>query len=459
MNMGKKDQDKLFDRESAQGSVYDKMYFTDDQLKQGAEINQKAAAGEITWDSAHNWWENTRAGYGYTGGENGHGYNVLAKNTVEPTTEAFSYGNAPSYANKYAAPINELLGSVLNRDAFTYDPANDPLYQQYEDSYTRMGQQAMEDTLAQVSARTGGLASSYAGTAAQQTYNGYMSALADKVPELRQLAYQMYMDEGNSQRQNLELLQNLEQIAYGRYLNDLDQHNADRNFAYGAHRDQIADQQYAGEWAYKAGRDRISDNRYNQEYSDNKAATDKADARARISAYLAANGSVADLDGVLISASGYTDAELTALEKYYADQRAKEETAAKKPGGKNPANPTATDYDGLFAAAHASGYPKSYIANNYKNFGFTSSTGLYDEFIEWDGGTDPEPEPLPPAGKPAHGYGPSYSTAWGQARKMFDNGKSEDEIMVYLDTFTEDRLTDDGLSYIMNSLNLGGYRG
>ena len=42
--------------------------------------------------------------------------------------------------------------------------------------------------LGQVAARTGGLASSYAGSAAQQTYDGYMSALADKVPELRQLA-------------------------------------------------------------------------------------------------------------------------------------------------------------------------------------------------------------------------------------------------------------------------------
>lgn len=453
------EKDKIFDRKSAQGSVYDKMYFTDDQLKQGAEINNKAAAGEITWDSAHNWWENTRAGYGYSGGEDGHGYSTLAKNTVEPTTEAFSYGNAPSYANKYSGPINELLGGVLNRDAFTYDPATDPMYQQYADSYTRMGKQAMEDTLAQVSARTGGLASSYAGTAAQQAYNGYMSALADKVPELRQLAYQMYMDEGDAQRQNLQLLQNLEEIAYSRYLNDLDQHNADRNFAYGAYRDQVADQQHAGEWAYKVGRDQISDNRYAQQRADDKATADKADAQARINAYLAANGSVDELDGDLVTASGYTEAELNTLGAYYADQRAREEAAAQKPGGKNPANPTAPDYEGLFAAAQKSGYPKSFIANNYKKFGFTSSTGLYDEFSEWDGGTDPEPEPLPPAGKPAHGYGPSYSTAWGQARKMFDNGKSGDEIMAYLDTFTEDRLTDEGLSYIMNSLNLGGYRG
>lgn len=202
------EKDEIFDRKSAQGSVYDKMYFTDDQLKQGAEINQKAASGEISWDSAHNWWENTRSGYGYSGGEDGHGYTTLANKAKE---------NTPSYVNQYQGAINQAANALMNRKAFTYDHNTDPMYQQYADSYTRQGQQAMEDTLAQVSARTGGLASSYAGTAAQQTYNGYMSALADKVPELRQLAYQMYMDEGDTIRQNLQMLQGLEATEYGRY--------------------------------------------------------------------------------------------------------------------------------------------------------------------------------------------------------------------------------------------------
>ncbi|MBQ3557880.1 MAG: hypothetical protein IJA11_08825 [Oscillospiraceae bacterium] len=315
--MIEKDKDKLFDRESAQGSAYDKLYFTDEQLKQGTAINQKAASGEISWDSAHNWWENTRAGYGYSGGEDGHGYTALGD---------FSSDNILPYEDKYSAQTDDLLGKIMNREPFSYDPANDPLYQQYADSYTRMGKQAMEDTLAQISARTGGLASSYAGTASQQTYDGYMAALADKVPELRQLAYQMYMDEGNTMRQDLNLLQQLEAIAYDRYRDQVGdaqwQQNynrgvfeADRNFNYGVRRDEVADE------------------RWQTEYDDRRTDAAKSDAQARISAYLAAYGSVAELDPKLVSASGYTQAELAALEKYYADLRAQEQAADVKPGG------------------------------------------------------------------------------------------------------------------------------
>ncbi len=78
----------------------------------------------------------------------------------------FRYENAPSYVSRYQSQIDSLANGILNRPAFSYDPENDPVYQQYRDSYTRNGQRAMADTLGQVSARTGGLASSYAETAA-----------------------------------------------------------------------------------------------------------------------------------------------------------------------------------------------------------------------------------------------------------------------------------------------------
>ena len=115
----------------------------------------------------------------------------------------------------------------------------------------------MQDTLGQVSARTGGLASSYAGSAAQQTYDNYMGALADKIPELKQLAYSMYQDEGNTQRANLEMLVALEQGDYAKYADLLAQYNTDRSFDYGVHRDNISDERYNNEWNYSVGRDQI----------------------------------------------------------------------------------------------------------------------------------------------------------------------------------------------------------
>ena len=131
----------------------------------------------------------------------------------------------PEYISKYQNQIDELAKAILNREAFSYDHMNDPTYQQYEKSYARMGNRAMEDALGRLSGRTGGMASSYAGSVAQQTYNNYMSDLADIIPELRQLAYSMYVDEGNVMNNNLASLRALEDVNYAKYRDDINDYN------------------------------------------------------------------------------------------------------------------------------------------------------------------------------------------------------------------------------------------
>lgn len=116
-----------------------------------------------------------------------------------------------------AQTYQDLLDKVQNRDAFTYDPYTDPAYLQYADSYTRGGQRAMTDVLGQLAARTGGLASSYAGSMAQQTYDQYMTDLANKIPELRQLAYSMYVDDYNRDVDAYNRAYNQYTDAYGRW--------------------------------------------------------------------------------------------------------------------------------------------------------------------------------------------------------------------------------------------------
>lgn len=256
-------------REEYGGSVYDQQYFTDDELRSAAEIRAAAQAGRTSWDDAHKYVEGIRNKYGYSGGANGYSYNQAqgGKNadgsyktsynsSASMTTKkgsaapgSFSYEDAPQYVNKYKDQIDSLTQQILNREAFNYDAEKDPTYQQYRDTYTREGKKAMEDTLGQVSARTGGLASSYAGTVAQQSYNDYMTKLSDKIPELRQLAYSMYQDEGNRQRQNLEMLTALEQGDYAKYADLLAQYNTDRSFDYGAYRDNVSDLRYGDEMA------------------------------------------------------------------------------------------------------------------------------------------------------------------------------------------------------------------
>ena len=150
----------------------------------------------------------------------------------------------PTYTDNQQGLIDSVSTALMNRDAFSYDPESDPLYQSYQKQYTRQGQTAMHDTLGQIAARTGGMASSYAGTAAQQTYDNYMQALSDKIPELRQAAYEMYRDQGSDMRDNLSMLLSLESNDYNKYLNDLAQYNTNRQFDYNARQDAIGNEQW-----------------------------------------------------------------------------------------------------------------------------------------------------------------------------------------------------------------------
>lgn len=172
--------------------------------------------------------ESYRAKLGYSGGGDGEGY-ILLDN--EPARGLGSYGDpSSSFFNKYMgdygdpngydAQYRSTLNGLLNYKPFSYDVNADPLYQSYKQQYTRNGELAMRDTLGQVSARTGGLASSYATTAANQAYNGYMQALSDKIPDLYQIAYQQYMDEYNRKANGLSMLDSARSTDYGRWQDD-----------------------------------------------------------------------------------------------------------------------------------------------------------------------------------------------------------------------------------------------
>ncbi len=190
-----------------------------------------------------------------------------AASEVKPIEkEPFSYESAPEYTDRYQKQIDQLLSSIMDREPFSYDAESDPLYQQYREQYRREGERAMQDTLGQVSARTGGLASSWASTAAQQQRDYYASQAADKIPELYRLAYSMYMDEADQDRQNLGLLWQASTDAYGRYRDSVADWRSDRDLAYQQYQDDIANQRYNQQMEYQAGRDQVSDQRYNQQF-------------------------------------------------------------------------------------------------------------------------------------------------------------------------------------------------
>lgn len=204
--------------------------------------------------------EGIRSSYGnYTGGDNGGSFyldplspssfdggkaptyqNQYAGDIADLWEQQKNYGRydygeaAPVYNNRYDDTIQDLIQGILNREDFSYDPATDPLYQNYRKQYTREGQRATADTLGQAAAASGGIPSSYATTAAAQAGNYYAAQMTDKIPELYQLAYNQYLNDYNMQLSDLGVVQGAEQSDYDKYLNELNQYNTDRAFDYNA---------------------------------------------------------------------------------------------------------------------------------------------------------------------------------------------------------------------------------
>ena len=136
------------------------------------------------------------------------------------------------YQSQYGDTIQEMINQALNRPAFSYDFASDPMYQQYAQQYQRGGQMAMENAMAESAALSGGYGNSYAQQVGQQTYQGWMENLYNELPELRNAAYQLYEAEGNKLRQNLAMLQGQDESEYGRYRDTVNDWRSDVDMLY-----------------------------------------------------------------------------------------------------------------------------------------------------------------------------------------------------------------------------------
>lgn len=174
---------------------------------------------------------------GYTGGGDGGSFHLDAMSPND-----YTYGSAPEYTSRYDGTIQGLLNQMVNREEFSYNPDTDPLASAYKKQYAREGQRATQDTLGAAAAATGGLPSSYAVSAAGQAGNYYASQMADKIPELYQLAYNKYVSDHSMKLSDLGAVQSAEQADYNKYLNQLNQYNTDRNFGYGQHLDEVNNQ-------------------------------------------------------------------------------------------------------------------------------------------------------------------------------------------------------------------------
>ena len=132
-----------------------------------------------------------------------------------------------AYTSPYSQQLEGIYQQIVSRQPFKYDLNGDMLYQQAKDQYVQGGRQAMMDTMGQAASLTGGYGNSYASTAGNQAFQQYLLQLNAMVPDLYDRAAARYDQQGADLYNQYAMLQDRENVNYGRYQDALSQWNAD----------------------------------------------------------------------------------------------------------------------------------------------------------------------------------------------------------------------------------------
>lgn len=165
----------------------------------------------------------------------------------------------PEYAGRYDQALSQALDALMQQPSFRYRLDGDALYKRYRDSAVKNGRLAMEDTLGQGAALTGGYGNSYAQSAGQQAYARQLDALGDRIPELYTLAMEQYRLQSQGLKDKYNLLLGADSRDYGRYTDSLaawqkeadrllEAYQTQRKLDYQTYRDDIADWKWQTEY-------------------------------------------------------------------------------------------------------------------------------------------------------------------------------------------------------------------
>lgn len=416
------------------------------------------------------------------------------RSTIPGASAPFDYSKKTAY--------QRALDDVLNPKPYSYDVLSDPLYTQYRDQYRREGDRAMRDTLGEVSARTGGLASSYATTAAQQANQVYLDRLNDVVPQLEQQAYNRYLQEQQARAAGLNALSDDYAREYNIWQDALNRETAMEKEAYTrqqaaeqeAYKRQQADKEFAQRQVdaiLAAGGTPSSDlllaSGYGNPYADTIAAET---ARLRAQEDEKAQRDAADWLAGYYDYSGLEGAgvDTTYMRALRDAQMGAGGGASSGGGGRSGSGGSGRSGSGSGSGATADGNTKwtdaeawldqygteaaeNYIKAHYKELGYSAqSAALADwnlHLLEIGGGAggsdnsfeltrnvgilnDPRTVEVENTGK--WGKGSGYDNALNTAKSMAANGASPETIAAYLDGMSEKQLTDAGIKKIYKAM-------
>lgn len=185
----------------------------------------------------------------------------------------------------------DLYDKYTKRDPFSYDFNADALYQQYKDRYMQQGKMAMQDAMGQAAAMTGGYGNSYAASVGNQAYQQSLQQLNDVIPELYQLAYNRYNQEGQDMLNAMGLLEGDRAFDYGMYTDQYGRLVSDRGYygdkannlygrEYGEYMDALgiaqSEHQTSQGYEYQLGRDSVADKQWQAEFDEAKRRYDES---------------------------------------------------------------------------------------------------------------------------------------------------------------------------------------
>lgn len=173
-----------------------------------------------------------------------------------------------TFSSAYDGALRQVMDRILNREDFRYNLAGDALYRQYRNQAVQNGRLAMEDTLGRAAALTGGYGNSYAQSVGQQAYHRELDALADRIPELYNLAMGQYQLQSQNLRQKYDLLSGAKQQEYRQYQDGLSAWQKEAEQLWQRYTD-------ARDTDYDAYRDEVADWKWQQEYDEDRRRYDQ----------------------------------------------------------------------------------------------------------------------------------------------------------------------------------------
>lgn len=173
-------------------------------------------------------------------------YNIYDANSVNDATRAYNNvaNNAPTFAestptkqaraqadnyaksyknridggykSNYSDTLSDLADKYMNNE-FKFNADDSSEYQQYNDKYKREGKVQQENVQGSYSANTGGYTNSYAQAAGQKEYNNFMDELQNKIPSLKNSAYQNWSSQQEDTLNKISTLQGFDNAQYQKY--------------------------------------------------------------------------------------------------------------------------------------------------------------------------------------------------------------------------------------------------